>query len=488
MKQKKPYIKINLDKENPLKTIAKMGKIPVIRRSNDGFHNYDQEEYFDHYSARFKDTTPPKGCFCLLGGIFGHWVTGSHWKESLHIGYVEPDTPVVATYAFDDKLGWRWVTAKERYADAMKTFIHEFNCGINTQYDLEDFELSEEAIIDSKYITHVATIKYEDYYKLIRFSNDNMNTLFEDASLIDCIELPEQVLHRYNVGTHDEFKKLFLINPEKDNDEYYFDSFQQLKRSIINDLRESVVDHNTSTAWHTLMFLRACKTNPLFSLETAERWNSTSAKLEETVPAYNELMKLFPLFKERYSYIHITSTDVYLSVKFYPDWLTKYYKKYRSTDTIDISYMPDTHKISITSESSGLDNRKFTEHKTSDELPEHIQMCLLFFTAVFDIYMNHFHMFFPIRPFNEYYMYHDIITVIKYCRKYDYEYKLHDNMTNITVYDMIKSIDYDFILQSGNVFEKQPITMSNGNVEYHNTTCTPIDGPVDNIVNNMSIL
>lgn len=61
-------------------------------------------------------------------------------------------------------------------------------------------------------------------------------------------------------------------------------------------------------------------------------------------------------------------------------------------------------------------------------------------------------------------------------------------MTNITVYDMIKSIDYDFILQSGNVFEKQPITMSNGNVEYHNTTCTPIDGPVDNIVNNMSIL
>lgn len=30
MKQKKPYIKINLDQENPLKTIAKMGKIPVI--------------------------------------------------------------------------------------------------------------------------------------------------------------------------------------------------------------------------------------------------------------------------------------------------------------------------------------------------------------------------------------------------------------------------------------------------------------------------
>ena len=299
MKQKKPYIKINLDQENPLKTIAKMGKIPVIRRSKDGFHNYDQKEYFDHYSAKFKDTAPPKGCFCLLGGIFGHW------KESLHIGFVELDTPVVDTYAFDDKLGWKWVTAKERYEDAMKTFIHDFNCGINTAYDLEDFELSEEAIIDSKYITHVATIKYEDYYKLIRFANDSMNTLFEGISLFDCIEFPEK-------------------------------------------------------------------------------------------------------------------------------------------------------------------------------LPENIQICLLFFTAVFDIYMNHFHMFFPIRPFDEYYLYHNIVEIIKYCRKYNYDYKLHDNMTNITVYGMIKSIDYDFILQSGNICEKQSIATGDGNVKYYNTY-TPIEGPVDKI-------
>ena len=487
MKQKKPYIKINLDKENPLKTIAKMGKIPVIRRSKDGFHNYDQKEYFDHYSAKFKDTTPPKGCFCLLGGIFGHWVTGSHWKEPLHIGYVEPDTPVMATYAFDDKLGWRWVTAKERYADAMKTFIHDFNCGINTQYDLEDFELSEEAIIDSKYITHVATIKYEDYYKLIRFANDSMNTLFEDVSLIDCIELPEQVLRRYNVSTHDEFKKLFLINPEKDNDEYYFDSFQQLKHSIINDLREFVINHNTSTAWHTLMFLQACKTNPLFSLGTAERWNSTSAKLEETVPAYNELMKLFPLFKERHNYIHITSTDVYFSIKFYPDWWTKYYTQYHSTDTVSISYMTADRKLTITSEHNKFDSHSHTEYKTTENLPDNIQQCLLFFTAAFDIYMNHFHMFFHIRPFDEYYLYHDIIHVIKYCRQYDYDYQLHDTMTGITIHGKINSVDYDFILQSGNICEKQPVTMNNDNTAYHNTY-KPIEGPVDKILADMPAL
>ena len=100
--------------------------------------------------------------------------------------------------------------AKERYADAMKTYIHDFNCGINTEYDLEDCELSEEAIIDSKYITHVATIKYEDYYKLICFSNDSMNTIFDGVSLIDCIKLPEKVLHKYNVKTYDEFEKLYL--------------------------------------------------------------------------------------------------------------------------------------------------------------------------------------------------------------------------------------------------------------------------------------
>lgn len=142
--------------------------------------------------------------------------------------------------------------------------------------------------------------------------------------------------------------------------------------------------------------------------------------------------------------------------------------------------MTDTHKISITSEHSKFDNYSRTEYKTTEKLPENIQICLLFFTAVFDIYMNHFHMFFPIRPFDEYYLYHNIVEIIKYCRKYNYDYKLHDNMTNITVYGMIKSIDYDFILQSGNICEKQSIATGDGNVKYYNTY-TPIEGPVDKI-------
>lgn len=217
----KNKIKINLEKENPLFTILKAGKIPVIRRSNDGFKNYNQKKYFDnHKNCCNKDIDYDNitGCFCLIGGIQGNWITGAHYEEKLNIGYIEEDTKIFATYTKNKKDSFNYMTALQRYQDALYLYSRDFLKDEKNgyYYDIEDFELEEEIIIDAKLVKKVCEIEYKDFYKLLRFDNTGMLSLFQDEYLFKMV-LNERYL---------SFVELFGF----DNIDTFFDKYDDLYR------------------------------------------------------------------------------------------------------------------------------------------------------------------------------------------------------------------------------------------------------------------
>ena len=228
-------IKIDLEKENPLFTILKAGKIPVIRRSNEGFKNYNQKEYFDNhkdYCDKDIDYDNINGCFCLIGGIHGNWVTGAHYEEKLNIGYIEENTKVFATYTKDKKDSFNYMTAIQRYEEALYLYSRDFlpDEKVGYVYDIEDFELNEEIIVDAKNIKKVCEIEYKDFYKFLKFQDAGMLRIFEE----DCL------FYMALNNKHLPFVNLFGFN----NIEEFIDKFEDLykfpnlKKKIINIFRD----------------------------------------------------------------------------------------------------------------------------------------------------------------------------------------------------------------------------------------------------------
>ena len=98
MAKKNTLFKVDIREENPLKTILKNGKIPVVRVNKTGFQNYKQDGYRKSRENLFKDDLIlKKGCFVHIGGIRGTYVSGAHYNENINIGYIEPNTEVFST-------------------------------------------------------------------------------------------------------------------------------------------------------------------------------------------------------------------------------------------------------------------------------------------------------------------------------------------------------------------------------------------------------
>lgn len=181
MARKNTLFEVDITKENPLLTILKYGKIPVVRFSNKGFQNYKQEKYYKSRENLVKGNTLKRGCFVHMGGVQGAYVSGGHWKENLNIGYVEPNEIVYATYSFGNRKTktFSFTTAKERFDDAIKSYQEFMKQKEIKNYSLEDFDIYVEAIVDSTKIKKVLTLEPKDFSLLIPFSNDNFYRIYD---------------------------------------------------------------------------------------------------------------------------------------------------------------------------------------------------------------------------------------------------------------------------------------------------------------------
>jgi hypothetical protein len=196
-------IKIDIKKENPLITILKADKIPCIRRSNEGFKNYNQDDYFQKHldEKTYKEIEDRcqniKGCFVFLGGIQGVYVSGFHSKEKLWIGYLEPDAKVFATYARNSKDNFTYMTARQRFDEAYLEYGLEM-CNEDQPWDLEDFDLSTEVIAKREDIKTLCEIEMKDFYKLLPFSNDGMLKIFSPYDIM-CFDINYLPKNFYNI-------------------------------------------------------------------------------------------------------------------------------------------------------------------------------------------------------------------------------------------------------------------------------------------------
>lgn len=184
---KKGCISVDVKKENPLLTIIKAGKIPVVRLSDKGFQNYKQKGYFEnHNSGIHKDDYEKcqKGCFVSLLGVQGNYVCGSHYGEAIHIGYIEPNDIVFSTHTYHKKKDdYCYQTAKERFDSAILSYNEYWKEVEERGCDPDDYDIYSEAIVDTKKIRKVMVIDAKDYGSIVPYCNDGMYKIFRDEIL-----------------------------------------------------------------------------------------------------------------------------------------------------------------------------------------------------------------------------------------------------------------------------------------------------------------
>lgn len=167
---RKGNIEININKENPILTIIKNGKIPVVRVGIKGFQNYNQARYFE---GKDREVALERGCFVSVVGIQGTFVSGGHYGEAIHIGYLEPYDEVFCTYTYH-KTVFAFQSAKERFEQA-KADYEEYMKGVKEKnYDTEDYDLFSEAIVDSRKIKKATVIEPNDFHILFHFCDDGV--------------------------------------------------------------------------------------------------------------------------------------------------------------------------------------------------------------------------------------------------------------------------------------------------------------------------
>lgn len=185
---RKGTIVVDIKKENPLLTIIKAGKIPVVRLAEKGFQNYKQKSYFTNYKdgeyIDSKCNETQEGCFVSLAGVQGNYVCGGHYGEAIHIGYLEPNDIVFSTHTFSNKNGYYCeLTAKERFEQIQDTY-EVFQRGVkNDNWDPDDFDLYSEAIVDSKKIRKVMIIEPNEYQLMLPYCKDGLFRIFDEETI-----------------------------------------------------------------------------------------------------------------------------------------------------------------------------------------------------------------------------------------------------------------------------------------------------------------
>lgn len=192
MARKNILFEVDIQKENPLMTIIRHGKIPVVQMNNHPFLNKKVEYWYKVYDGLSEETIKwrqeiveshkEKGLihitYCNIGGCLGH--DFSHWPcptENMNIGYLEPDEIVY------DETSDTYITAERKFKSIGKAWASLMKkCEEDTvygkwSYDNEHFADFQEVWCDSKHIKKVITIKVDDYLKLLPYVKDGYLSL-----------------------------------------------------------------------------------------------------------------------------------------------------------------------------------------------------------------------------------------------------------------------------------------------------------------------
>lgn len=213
----------DIKKENPLITIIKKGKIPVIRFSNKGFQNYKQVNYFvEKEDSEITDLFYGRGCFVHIGGVQANSISCWHCKETLNIGYVEPKEKIYITYnANKNDSSFKYMTAKERFNTSLDLYEKEYkklDGKYNSYLNLENFDFYTEAIVDSTRIKSVIKIEPKDFPILIKYCNDDYFKIYHIENLFSCIDALDI-----------KFKQLINYNEDNLFDYDFFNNQMTLK-------------------------------------------------------------------------------------------------------------------------------------------------------------------------------------------------------------------------------------------------------------------
>lgn len=178
--------------QNPIYKIYKEGKVPVVRFKDTGFTNFVQDKYFTDYDGnineKFKNIV---GCFCVLGGMQDNFIlSGIGNVDTLHIGYVEPDTQV-----FDVSEG-KYRKAIDMFNEALEAFTKQSESVdkskeiISSQFD--DFDIFyTQAIVKAEDITKVGEYTKSERFQFMHTVEDGffrLNTLADYVFLTNNIE------------------------------------------------------------------------------------------------------------------------------------------------------------------------------------------------------------------------------------------------------------------------------------------------------------
>lgn len=162
--------------QNPLYKIYKSGRIPVIRFKDEGFKDYNQNNYFSHKGTEplEENCKDIQGCFCLIGGMQDSFIlSGVGNTETLNIGSVDKNTKVFVPF------GRRWEKAgkifEENLKDIEKTYAvtpEGFKSrSIDSRND--DFDIfCSQAIIKTEDIVFEERIEEKDFPKIWHTMDD----------------------------------------------------------------------------------------------------------------------------------------------------------------------------------------------------------------------------------------------------------------------------------------------------------------------------
>lgn len=162
--------------QNPLYKIYKSGRIPIIRFKNEGFKDYNQNDYFSH-----KGTEPLKenckditGCFCMIGGMQDSFIlSGVGNTEALNIGSVDKNTKVFVPFKK------KWKKAGEIFEENLKDIEKTYavtpegfkSRSIDSRND--DFDIfCSQAIIKTEDIVFEERIEEKDFPKIWHTMDD----------------------------------------------------------------------------------------------------------------------------------------------------------------------------------------------------------------------------------------------------------------------------------------------------------------------------
>ena len=239
---------------NILYKIYKEGNVPVIRFKNDGFKNFNQDEYFTHededgnsyINEGCKGIT---GCFCLIGGMQDSFIlSGVNDIDSLSIGYVSRDTLIFNPHYINDKLVG-YIPAGKMFDEALKefelwtkdeikrpTFIFDRN--------IDDFDwYCTQAIINADDITEVGTFEKEEQLKFLDTITDGYFSIktgfnfFWDAVKYEKVKEFQKYIDD-NKMLNTFFKAYFNCGLNNDDIEYMLNA--NFKGSFIDEFKSFI--------------------------------------------------------------------------------------------------------------------------------------------------------------------------------------------------------------------------------------------------------